>query len=163
MFEKLLNLIRQANPGYYATYEEQTMMNIRADRIPYQKGPHEQDIPTKLIGFPDGEMIPKPLLGFAYIEEFRQGKYSKERFWRSESTRIQIWFCKATQFQNNAIIREKQRQAIKSEIVIPFISEFEKSNLFTPVDTWNWYAPPSRFDMNEVSIMLEAEIKELSC
>lgn len=138
LFEKLIQLLETVNPEYFYTYEEKSLMNVIVDKLT-RKQP------------------------YAYIEEFRSGKYTKQKYWRGKQTKIQIWFCRATNFQNDAIEREKQRVQIEKEVVIPFIEAYEASNLFGTVDSWEWATPPSRFDENEVSIMLQFTLQELNC
>lgn len=139
MFDKLLNILRQSNSEYFCTYEEKSMMNIKVDEISRDKS-------------------------YAYIEEFRQGRYSKGgRFWKNKTTRVQIWFCKATDFQNEAIQREQLRKQIEQEIVLPFMENYNKEQSFKPIDDWEWFTPPSRFDENEVSIMLQFIVEEINC
>ena len=156
MLSELLTVIQEANAGYYATYEEASMMNIAVDYLP-NTDPDSLNTAT-MLGLP--EDVPSPLLGFAYIEEFQTGKYER-KFVTDKTTRVQIWFCKASPFSNTAANREALRAEIESEIVFPFIGLMQKSTKFAQVSTWAWATPPARFDMNEVSIMLEAELREV--
>ncbi|MCL1936999.1 MAG: hypothetical protein FWF52_01210 [Candidatus Azobacteroides sp.] len=114
------------------------MMNAKADEIKYSQP-------------------------FAYIEEFRQGEYGKTGFWSSKTTRVEIWFCRFIQFQNNAIEREEIRNAIENEIVFPFIEEYKKETALKQPEKWKWFCSPPRFDANEVSIMLQFDFNELKC
>ena len=141
LFEKLVKMLEKANPDYFCTYEEKSLMNVDVDVLSRSKP-------------------------FAYIEEFRSGAYTKEdKFWRGKRTRVQIWFCRATDFQNSAKDRERERSRIEREIVLPFIEIYESSNAFgLPLNgNWEWATPPPRFDMNEVSIMLQFTVVEKKC
>lgn len=138
MLSKLEEIINRANPSYFIEYEELSMMNVKADEIKYSQP-------------------------FAYIEEFRQGEYGKEKYWNYKTARIEIWFCKFCQFENDARVRESIRDTIEAEIVLPFIQEYKKeSGLYQP-EKWNWFTPPPRFDANEVSIMLQFDFRLLKC
>jgi len=138
MIQKLKSIIQSANTDYLVEFEESSMMNIKVDE------------------YPAGAK-------FAYIEEYRQGKYFKESYVNKKATTFQIYFCKFTEFQNNADDREQLRNEIESEIVLPFMEKYNKSGLFEKVDVFQFYTPLPRFDANEVSIMLQFEAKETKC
>jgi len=138
MLSKLEEIINNANSSYIVEYEELSMMNVKADEIKYSQP-------------------------FAYIEEFRQGEYGKTGFWRNKTTKLEIWFCRFCQFENDARVREAIRDAIESEIILPFIEEYKKHTELVQPEKWNWFTPPPRFDSNEVSIMLQFDFKELKC
>ena len=138
MLSRLEEIIKRANPSCHIEYEELAMMNVKADEILYTQP-------------------------FVYIEEFRQGEYGKTGFWKSKTARVELWFCKFCQMQNDAREREAIRGAIESEIVLPFITEYKKETSLWQPETWKWFTPPPRFDANEVSIMLQFDFKELKC
>lgn len=125
-------------PLYPVEYEESKMINVTVDE--------------KALG-----------AKFAYIEEFTTGAYDKAKFMWSESTQVQIYFCRFCEFQNTAIEREAIREAIKSEIVKPFMNAYNASGRFDVVDTFKFYTPLPRFDANEVSIMLQFDCKQNMC
>ena len=180
MVNELINIINGINPKYYVTYEEASMMNVKADLIPHQDGEYYQ-IPEDVSGNPILEYIVdnnleyingagtiinpgERLQGFCYIEEFRQGKYNKALHgWFSKSTKVQLWFCKIGQFHSDALKRELLRSDIEQEIVLPFIKQVNGTGLFKTIDTFEFFTPPPRFDMNEVSIMLQFNLDEVSC
>lgn len=138
MLSKLEGIINRANSSYIIEYEELSMMNVNADEIKYSQP-------------------------FAYIEEFTKGEYGKQRFFNQKTVEAQIWFCRFCQFENTARKRESIREQIESEIVLPFMEEYKKeSELYQP-ETWKFFAPPPRFDANEVSIMLQFDFRELKC
>ncbi|MDR1454651.1 MAG: hypothetical protein LBJ01_03270 [Tannerella sp.] len=138
MLSKLEEIIRRANPSYHIEYEELSMMNVKADGIDSSRP-------------------------FAYIEEFRQGEYGKTGFWRSKTTRLEIWFCRFCRFENDARVRDAIRGTIENEAVLPFIEEYKREPGLSQPDKWAWYTPPPRFDANEVSIMLQFDYKVLTC
>lgn len=127
-------------PTYIVEYEESKMMNVKADQ--YKAGD-----------------------SFVYIEEFISGRYIKEKFFKTKTMKMQIYFCKFTKMHVDAITREQLRNTIEAELVEPFMQEFEDSNSFidAKLTNWNTYYPFPRFDANEVSVMLEFECKVRRC
>ena len=138
MFEELLNLIKQANSNYSATYDESKAMNVKTSCI-------ERDA------------------GFAYIEEFTQGSYKREKFVKNKTTKVQIYFCRFTEIHNEASEREKIRQQIETEIVLPFIDLYDEyAGINKPLE-YRFVQSLPRFDDNEVSIMLEFDVVKNRC
>ncbi|MDR1459460.1 MAG: hypothetical protein LBI60_04535 [Bacteroidales bacterium] len=138
MLTKLEKIIRDANPSYHIEYEELSMMNVKADEIKYSEP-------------------------FVYIEEFKQGEYGKAGYYNQKTTRVELWFCKFCQMQNDAREREAIRNTIENEIVLPFISGYKKQASLVQPQTWKWFTPPPRFDANEVSVILQFDYKEIIC
>jgi len=125
-------------PLYTVEYEEASMMNIAADEI-------------------------KSTQPWAYIEEFVQGIYSKEKYAKQKSTQVQVYFCRFTEMQNTAEQREAIRAQIESEMVLPFMDVYNDAGIFDRVDNWRFYTPLPRFDANEISIMLQFDCKKNIC
>ncbi|MFV0392411.1 MAG: hypothetical protein ACK5KP_11110 [Paludibacteraceae bacterium] len=138
MIAQLKQIIQSANADYIVEFEESSMMNVRADK--FKKGQK-----------------------WAYIEEYRQGRYYKDKYTQRKSTIIQIYFCRFTNFQNNADQREVLRNEIENDIVLPFIDAFNVSGQFERVDEWQFFTPLPRFDANEVSIMLQFDLRMIRC
>lgn len=113
--------------GYSFQYEEAKMMNVQAD---------EQAFPC------------------VFFEEYREGEY-RFRYYVTETTRVQLYFCKLCEASNTAAERERLRAEIKEEAVLPFIRAYNDSPLFAKIERWKFFTPPPRFDANEVSIMLQ--------
>jgi len=144
LVEKIKVICEQVNPDYIFEYEENAMMNIKADD--YARGDR-----------------------FVYVEEFTQGRYVVEGYRKKKVTRVQIWFCRlflsvdengkltGNEMHNNAIQREQIRNEIESEIVLPFMAKFPD------IESWQFFTPLPRFDANEVSIMLQFEYKNDIC
>lgn len=126
------------NPTYTVHYEESKMMNIKVDEL-------------------------KVSDSFVYIEEFISGKYTQEKFFKSKSMKMQIYFCKFSEFQCDAIDRQTKRDLIEEEIIEPFMQKYKESGLFDEVQAWNIFYPFPRFDANEVSVMLEFDCKVKRC
>jgi hypothetical protein len=138
MIQELKTLTETSNPLYEVEYEENKMMNLKAD---------EKSLNAR----------------FAYIEEFVQGSYTRTKFQKQKITQVQIYFCRFAEFQNSAMDRETLRNQIESEIVFPFMERYNASGIFDRVDNFKFYTPLPRFDANEVSIMLQFDCKQNMC
>jgi hypothetical protein len=138
MVQQLKDLITQSNPAYVVEFEEAHLMNVKADN--YKLGTN-----------------------FAYIEEYLQGKYLKENYQNKKSVQFQIYFCKFTELDNTADEREILRNAIESEIVLPFIDNIRASGLIDRNAEIPFYHPVPRFDAHEVSVMVQIDVKKIIC
>lgn len=140
MLEKIKSIIEQANADYVVEYDEGNMFNIRAD------------------GFARGTK-------YAYIEEFKEGEINMQGNFEADKLRLNIYFSVIPEQELNAIGREQIREAIKAEIVKPFIKAFIDSPHFSSNKLFKYYYPLSRFDANEVSVMIdfECELIEDNC
>lgn len=140
MLKKIKNIIEQANTDYVVEYDEGNMFNIRAD------------------GFARGTK-------YAYIEEFKEGEINMQGNFEADKLRLNIYFSVIPEQELNAIGREQIREAIKAEIVKPFIKAFIDSPHFSSNKLFKYYYPLSRFDANEISVMLdfECELLEDNC
>lgn len=132
MVKKIKNIIEQANADYVVEYDEGNMFNIRAD------------------GFARGTK-------YAYIEEFKEGEIDMQGYFEKDKLRLNIYFSEIPEQELNAIGREQIREAIKAEIVKPFIKAFIDSPHFSSNKLFKYYYPLSRFDANEVSVMIDFE------
>lgn len=140
MLEKIQSIIELANAGYVVEYDEGNMFNVRADD--FARG-------TK----------------YAYIEEFKEGEIDMQGYFEKDKLRLNIYFSEIPKEELNAIGREQIRERIKSEIVKPFIKAFIDSSFFSSNKIFKYYYPLSRFDANEISVMLdfECELIENNC
>ena len=138
MINKLLEILQKAVPSYEVSFEESRMMNVAADTIERYKG-------------------------FAYIEEYRQGYYSFRGYKKTRTIRIQIYFCKFVDFQDNAINREMMRAKIEAEAVLPFVERMNENDNFKQIERFDISTPLPRFDANEVSIKLEFDLTSTIC
>lgn len=132
MLEKIKSIIEQANDDYVVEYDEANMFNIRAD------------------GFVRGTK-------YVYIEEFKEGELNLSGYFEMDKLRLNIYFSEIPQVELDALGRERIRERIKAEIVKPFIKEFIASQEFISDKVFRYYYPLSRFDANEVSVMLDFE------
>lgn len=125
-------------PTYKVMYEESSMMNVRADELTATDS-------------------------FVYIEEFVTGRYTKEKYFKSKTMKMQLYFCKFTTLHAQAEEREALRNQIETEIVEPFMDAYKQAALFADVQQYNLSYPFPRFDANEVSVMLEFECTLKRC
>lgn len=138
MLNKIREIIGKANPDYTIIYEEESMMNVYADELKREES-------------------------FVYIEEFTRGRYSKNGYFPTKTMQMQIYFSKFCEHANKATEREALRELIESEIVLNFMREYESSSYFEAVENWDILYPPSRWDANEVSVMLYFGCKLQMC
>jgi len=138
MIEELKTIVTTSNALYEVQYEESKMMNLKAD----EKHSNAR---------------------FAYIEEFTQGSYTRDKFVPQKTTQVQIYFCRFGEFHSSAMDRETLRSQIETEIVLPFMQKYNDSHLFDRIDNWKFFTPMPRFDANEVSIMLQFDCKQNRC
>jgi hypothetical protein len=98
-----------------------------------------------------------------FFEEYREGSY-RTQYYFEKITRIQLSFCKLCAMHAKAAEREALRESIENEAVKPFISLFNANkHIFDKVSEWKFYTPAPRFDVNEVSIMLQFDLKSIQC
>jgi hypothetical protein len=128
MIQKLLEVINSAT-SYEATFEESHMMNVAVDSI-------------------------KRNLPFAYIEEYRSGKYSSKGFVKDKTTKIEIYFCRFAALDSTALQREEIRKQIEMDALEPFMEAYNNSGYFKQVYEFDFFTPIPRFDANEVSVRL---------
>ena len=101
--------------------------------------------------------------GAVYIEEFRQGSYKRERFMRNKTTRVQIYFMRFSELHNEAAEREKTREQIETEIVLPFIVLYDAYAGQDKPTEYRFVNEMGRFDANEVSVMIEFDVIKKLC
>lgn len=130
MLKKLIEIINKANESYVVHYEESSLMNVRADDL----------------------LRSQP---FVHIEEFKSGKVSTSRYGlQTRTMKMEIYFGRFCEFENNATTREEMREQIIEEVVYPFMTAYNKSGYFQRLDEWEILYPLTRFDANEVAVML---------
>lgn len=128
---KLLNTIRElvekSAPGYSFEFETEKMMNVRAD----------------------GKAFP-----CVFFEEYsNEGKYLSRYGWRKQVL-VELSFMRLAEFQCDAVERERIRERIEAEAVLPFMDAVNDSGVFEPVEEFACYPEPPRFDANAVSVLL---------
>lgn len=152
-------LCTKANPEYKFMHEEAEMINVKID------------------GLTRGAK-------FVYVEAVRTGQYVRNRVGvKSKTFNVRIYFCQFTEFGNDmraTVIpggrvsshetkNEEILTAIETEIVDPFIDLLDTSEamkrltLGQPWQRLPFQYPPSRYDGNELSVMLEFTAVEPKC
>lgn len=152
-------LCAKANPGYVFMHEESEMINVKID------------------GLTRGDK-------FVFVEAIRTGAYVRNRFGvKSKMYNVRVFFCQFTEFGNdmratvipggrvssNGRKIEEVLAAIEDEIVDPFVGLLdtpEAMRRLTSGQPWTRLPlqyPPSRYDGNEVSVMLEFTVTEPKC
>ena len=161
--KKTIDYIEQlcaaANADYTFMHEEADMINVKIDAL--TRGDR-----------------------FVYVEAVRTGAYVKSRYGqRSKTLNMRLFFCQFTDFGNDmrATIlpggrvssHEKKNEeviaSIESEIVAPFLDLLEtpeamrRLTLGQPWSRISFQYPPSRYDGNELSVMLEFSVVSPMC
>lgn len=152
-------LCAKANSEYAFMHEEAEMINVKID------------------GFTRGTK-------FVYVEALRTGAYERNRIGvRSKAYNIRIFFCQFTEFGNdmrrtvipggrvssNERKNEEVLAAIEDEIVLPFVELLDTPEAMRrllgghPWSRLPFQYPPSRYDGNELSVMLEFTVNEPNC
>lgn len=152
-------LCAKANPDYRFMHEEADMINVKID------------------GFTRGTK-------FVYVEAVRTGAYVRNRVGvKSKTLNVRIFFCQFTEFGNDmrrTVIpggrvssHEKKNEeiltAIETEIVDPFVGlldtpeAMKQLTLGQPWQRLPFQYPPSRYDGNELSVMLEFTVIASQC
>jgi hypothetical protein len=150
IIEQIREMCNRANPDYLFEHEEARMLNVKVDGV-YR-----------------GE-------SFVYLEEVQIGYYDMPRGrQRLKTIRMQLYFCKFIDMhafadrgdmplsveKADTVTRQELRDLIEGEIVLPFIDEFDRAvdnGDFVRVTRFPFRYPPTRFDVNEVSVLLELE------
>lgn len=144
-------LCAKANPDYVFMHEEGNMMNMKID------------------GLTRGAK-------FVYVEAVRTGAYVRNRVgMKSKTVNVRIFFCQFTDFGNDmraTVIpggrvssHEKKNEEILTMIETEMVDRFvdlldtpEAMRMLTQGQPWqrlSFQYPPSRYDGNELSVMLE--------
>ena len=136
MLQELESIINAANADYTVYFDESVIMNNTAKTL---------------------ELGEK----FAQIEEYTTGSYSTTKYnFKNKTTKTQIYFSVITDKLNwTARGREAIREMIESEVILSFIAEYNKSQVFEKVSDFRYYTIFGRFSSYEVSIMLEFDTK----
>jgi hypothetical protein len=121
---------------------------------------------------------------FVYVEAVRSGAYVRNRFGlRSKTLNVRVFFCRFNGFaldtretprasgrvSSDGVKNEQVLTLIEDEIVCPFIRLLdtpEAMKALTGGQPWQRLAfqyPPSRFDGNELSVMLDFTVTSPYC
>lgn len=140
LIDRIKSICQTAIPAYAFEYETSKMMNVRADDRTY------------------------PMV---FLEEFpsQDGRIILH-YGRKKAVVVELSFmrlCDRENFQGDAIDRERIREQIEEEAVLPFIEAFNASGQFEPVEEFRVTPEPPRFDAAAVSVLLIFEAKYKLC
>lgn len=135
LLENIKKLVEESCPGFSFIYETERMMNERAD---------DQNFPC------------------VFFEEYTDGKITSGYGWR-ETTLVELSFMRLAEFQCDAIERERIREQIKSEAVLPFLKSLERAMIGDEIKEFTLMPEPPRFDANCVSLLLRFNITIKIC
>lgn len=126
LIDKIRSLVEASCPGFHFVYETERMMNERADDSPFP---------------------------CVFFEEYTDGKIIN-RYGRREQVLVELSFMRLAEFQCDAVVRERIREDMKTNAVIPFLDALERSGYIDPVSEYTLMPEPPRFDANCVSLLL---------
>lgn len=152
-------LCASANPDYVFMHEEADMINMKID------------------GLNRGSK-------FVYVEAVRTGAYVRNRFGvKSKTLNVRVFFCQFTNFGNDmratfipggrVSSHEKKNEeiltSIETEVVDRFVDlldtpeAMKRLTLGQPWQRLPFQYPPSRYDGDELSVMLEFTVVAPKC
>ena len=126
LIEKIQSLVTASCPGYGFEYETRKMMNEKADNLRY------------------------PLV---FFQEYTNARYTG-KYNRKKTVQVQLSFQRLAPFQCDAIERERIRERIEAEAVLPFVEALDKSPYFDSVQDIDCPPEPPLYDANAVGILL---------
>lgn len=140
LIDKIKSIADASVPSYAFEFETSKMMNARADDRPY------------------------PMV---FLEEYpsQDGRYLL-KYGLKKAVTVELSFMRLADrenFQGDAIDRERIREQIEEEAVLPFIDAFNASGLFEPIEEFRVTPEPPRFDASAVSILLIFEARWKIC
>lgn len=135
LLEKIRRLCAAANPDYTFEFENENMMNVKADddRFP-----------------------------IVFFEEYTEGRYSSRYNWQKQ-TRVELSVYKLAPMQCDAIVRERLREEMENEFIIPLLERLRTSTDFMEVTEVDANYIPQVFDSNATGIMLIFWVTERIC
>lgn len=142
MIKEIEQTLKKALPkDYFVTFDETHMFNLKADLLQH-----------------NGK--------FAYIEEYRTGRYDAQKYGATQkTTKIEIVFGQLTELHNEAKDRETIREEVEREAILPFIKAWNDviKAKGQAAAAYTFTASFGRFDANEVSVTLTFDNKEVLC
>jgi hypothetical protein len=144
MLKELTDLITSANSDYEIFYDESKMFNVNADELTATGGK------------------------FCHIEEFVDGTINDRTYHGTDDTaRVQVYFFqiinKGVTNESTALEREVVREAIKTEVVYPFITVIKDNRMNQNIKNFKWTYPISKYDCEETGVQLDFEFKKVIC
>lgn len=135
LLKTIKNICEAVAPEYSFEFETQRMMNERADDKPF------------------------PCI---FFEEYYDGRYAKRYAWEKTAT-IELHFMKLCEMQNDAVERERLREDIEAEAVLPVIKAISENSLFKEVADFTCVPEPPLFDANAVSLLVRVAVSYNPC
>lgn len=126
LLEKIKTLVESSCPDYHFIYETDRMMNERADDSPFP---------------------------CVFFEEYTDGRITNRFGWKEQIT-VELSFMRLAEFQCDAVVRERIREDMKRNAVIPFLRALERAKIIDQVSEYILMPEPPRFDANAVSLLL---------
>lgn len=126
LIERIRALLAQVNPSYKFEYENDFMMNMKAD---------DAHFPV------------------AYFEEYTEGRYNVG-YGTKKSVMVELHFYRLVPMHSSATVREQERTRIEEEIMLPFIEALNNSGYFETVSEFSVFPEPTMFDANATGVML---------
>lgn len=126
LLDKIRALCEQANPTYGFEFENDFMMNVKADddRFP-----------------------------LAYFEEYTDGRYNVGYGLR-KSVLVELHLFRLVPMHCSAVEREQAREQIETEFVLPFIEAINASGDFDNIEEFTCVPEPVMFDANATGVLL---------
>lgn len=140
VLEKIKDVCSKAVPSYSFEFETAKMMNVNADNTKF------------------------PLV---FFEEYtaRDGRYTIQ-FGMKKTVAVELSFMRLAPRDNmnaDAIDRERIREQIETEAVLPFIEKLNESRYFETVNEFSITPEPCLFDANAVSLLLRFSVTFKIC
>lgn len=119
-------LCEQVNPNYTFEFENDFMMNVKADNDKF------------------------PVV---YFEEYTEGRYIAQYGLR-KTAMVELHLYKLVPMHCSATVREVAREEIEQEFILPFIDALRNSHDFDDVTEISFFPEPVMFDANVTGVML---------
>jgi len=135
LIERIKALVEASCPGYGFEFETARMMNERADDKHF------------------------PLV---FFQEYTNARYTG-KYTRKKTVQVQLSFLRLAEFQCDAIERERIREQIEAEAVLPFVDALDRCQYFDSVQDIDCPPEPPLFDANAVGILLSFWVTFNAC
>lgn len=126
LLEKIRTLCEQVNPAYHFEFENDWMMNVKADDAHF------------------------PLV---YFEEYTDGRFNVG-YGLKKSVMVELHLFRLVPMHCSAVEREQAREQIEEEFVLPFIEAINASGDFEQIEEFTCLPEPTMFDANATGVLL---------
>lgn len=135
LLDKMRRLCAAVNPDYLFEFENEKMMNVKAD---------DDRFPV------------------VFFEEYTESRYTSRFGWRKQ-TLVELSVFKLAPMHCNASVREALREEMESEFIIPLIGELRANSMFEEVTQLDAFPIPEAYDANATGVMLRFWVTERVC